>query len=79
MLVMQSFEAVHDAKSMLVVVYGSNNVCLQGLFDSASMYRAYREAQAAYPDDFAKMAQQIAAENAARDQAAKPPATKSAK
>lgn len=78
-LVMQSFEAVHDEKLQLLLVYATNNAVLQGLYDDSSMPRVYREGAAAFPDDFAKIAQQIAAEDAARDKAAKPPAMKAAK
>ena len=77
-LVMQSFEAVHDEKFTLLVVYATDNAVLQGLYDN-SMPRFYRKAAAAFPDDFAKMAQQIAAEDAARDKAAKSPAMKAVK
>jgi hypothetical protein len=78
-LVMQSFDAVHYEKSMLLVVYATNTGVLRGLYDYASMRRVQIETTAAFPDDFAKMAQQIAAEDAARDKAANPPAMKAVK
>jgi len=69
-LVMQSFTAAHIAKEQLRLVYGSNEAMLQGLYDSASAYRLWEEAQTRFADDYGKMAVKVAAEDAARDKAA---------
>jgi hypothetical protein len=69
-LAMESFTAARDAKSQLRTVYGNNNWVRQGLYDRASAHRAQVEARTAFADDYGKMAQEIEAEDAARDKAA---------
>jgi len=66
-LVMQSFAAVRGAKAGLRLVYGNNNAVILGLYDAGSRQRTYDAAQAAGADDFARMAREIDAEDAARD------------
>jgi hypothetical protein len=69
-LVAQSFEADRQAKVWLKFVYGSNEAVREGRYDFASLQRSTDEAQAAFADDYKKMAQEVAAEDAARDGAA---------
>jgi hypothetical protein len=69
-LVMQSFTAAGAAKEQLRLVYVSNEAMLQGHYDSASKYRLEEEVRARFKDDYGKMAQEVAAEDAARDKAA---------
>ena len=57
----------------------TDNGVRQGLYDPASLHRLDDEAKAAYRDDYGKMADEIAAENAARDKAAAGPAEKGAR
>jgi len=66
-LVMQVFTDVRREKAALTTFYGSNNAALDG---TLNLVRGQREAKAAYPDDYDKMAQEIEAEDAARDKAA---------
>jgi hypothetical protein len=75
-LVMDTFTAARDAKAQLRIVYGSNNALRQRLYDRASAHRAQVEARTAFADDFGKMADQIDAEDAARDKPAANPAEK---
>ena len=76
-LTMQSFTAIRVEKAGLRLVYGTNEAMLQGSYDSASASRAYEEAQTRFADDYAKMAQQVEAEDASRDGAAAKPVEKS--
>ena len=69
-LVMDTFTAARDAKAQLRIVYGSNNAVRHGLYDRASAHRAQVEARTAFADDYGKMADEIDAEDAARDKAA---------
>jgi hypothetical protein len=69
-LVMESFTAARDAKSQLRTVYGNINWVRQGLYDRASAHRTQVEARTAFADDYGKMADEIDAEDAARDGAA---------
>jgi hypothetical protein len=73
-LVAQSFTANRYAKVWLKFVYGSNEAIRHGRYDFASTQRSTDEAQAAFADDYAKMAQEVEAEDAARDKAATKPA-----
>jgi hypothetical protein len=75
-LVMQSFTATRVAKEQLRLVYGSNEAMLQGFYDSASEYRTWEGAQIRFADDYGKMAREVAAEDAVRDQAAMKPVEK---
>jgi hypothetical protein len=68
-LVMQSFVAVRAAKSALRTLYQTNDAVRQGIYDPVSIHRIY-DAPPAFPDDFDKIAQQIDAADAARDEAA---------
>jgi hypothetical protein len=76
-LVAQSFTADRQAKVWLRFVYGSNEAIRQGRYDFASIQRSTDEAQAAFTDDYGRMAQEIAAEDAARDGAAGRPVKES--
>ncbi len=76
-LTMQSFTAIRVEKAALRLVYVSNERVLRGLYDSASSSRAYEEAQTRFADDYGKMAQDVEAEDAARDAAAAGPVEKS--
>jgi hypothetical protein len=69
-LVMQSFTAAGAAKEQLRLVYSTNEAMLQGLYYAASMYRLQEEVRARFKDDYGKMAQKVAAEDAARYKAA---------
>jgi hypothetical protein len=68
--VMQTFAEVRGTKAALRLVYGTNNAVILGLYDAASRQRTYDAAQAAAADDFARMAREINAEDAARDKVA---------
>ena len=78
-LVMETFTAARDAKAQLRILYGSNNALRQGLYDRASTHRAQVEARTTFADDYGKMAEEIEAEDAARDKAAANPAEKGAR
>ena len=69
-LMMQSFTAIRVAKAALIGVYVSNERTLRGLYDSPSASRVYEEAQTRFADDYGKMAREVEAEDAARDNAA---------
>jgi len=69
-LVMQTFTAVRLAKGWLIALYGSNEALRQGRFDPASTIRAVSDASGRYKNNYPKMAQGIAAADAARDKAA---------
>ena len=69
-LVMQTFTAVRMAKGWLIALYGSNEALRQGRFDSDSAGIAMVEASSRFKNNYAKMEQRIAAEDAARDEAA---------
>lgn len=75
-LVMQSFTATRVAKEQLRLVYGSNESMLHGLYDSAAQYREWQDAQTRFADDYGKMAREVAAEDAVRDEAAGKPVAK---
>jgi len=78
-LVVQSFAANRYAKVWLKFVYGSNEAIRHGRYDFASTQRSTDAAQAAFADNYGKMAQDIAAEDAARDKAVAKPAEKGAR
>jgi len=67
--VMQTFAEVQGSKVALRLVYGSNNATIQRRYDAASRQRTYDAAQAAAADNFASMARELDAEDAARDKA----------
>jgi hypothetical protein len=69
-LVMETFTAVRLAKGWLIALYGSNEALRQGRFDPASTIRAVSDASGRYKNNYPKMAQGIAAADAARDKAA---------
>lgn len=67
--VMQSFAAVQSAKAALRLVYGTDDAMILGLYDAPSMARTGDAARAAIVDDFAGMAREIDAQDAASDKA----------
>jgi hypothetical protein len=67
--VMQTFAEVQGSKAALRLVYGNNNATILGRYDAGSRQRTYDAAQAAAADNFASMAREIDAEDAARDKA----------
>jgi hypothetical protein len=72
-LVMQTFTAVRLAKGWLIALYASNEALRQGRFDSGSTPAEYIDASVRYKTDYKKMAQRVAADDAARDKAAGKP------
>ena len=68
--VMQTFAAVQGTKGALRLVYGHLNATILGRYDAGSNQRTYDAAQAAAADNFARMARELDAEDAARDKAA---------
>ncbi len=69
-LTMQSFTAIRVEKAGLRLVYASNELMLQGLYDPGSTSPTYDETQTRFADDYGKMARELEAEDAARDGAA---------
>jgi hypothetical protein len=78
-LVMETFTAVRLAKGWLIALYGSNEALLQGRFDPASTIRATSDANGRFKNNYPKMAQRIAAEDAVQDKATAQLAGKSAR
>jgi hypothetical protein len=69
-LTMQSFTAIRVEKAQLRLLYASNELMRQRLYDSASTSPTYDETQTRFADDYGKMAREVEAEDAARDGAA---------